>query len=159
MCTVSYCMACVILDEADGRETDQTQSDGQTRSRRGRYLVMGKKNQDRLIVAFVRSLDRQRSRELSRAMRAMRRQATTICMRAGINAAFASASPPYRANQRVKNRHETAAGGRGGRKKDGESVKLAARSNNDMKTRRRRRRVGKHRRRSSPATETETETT
>lgn len=134
-------------DDADGRDTDETLSDEQMRRDTGRYLVMGKKKQGRLIVTFVRSLDRQRSRQLSRAVRAMRRQATTICMRAGINAAFASASPPYR----VKNRNES-----GRKKKDGENEKLAARSNNEMKSRRRRAR--KHRRRSSPATEIETET-
>jgi len=141
-----------VLDEADERVTGETQADRQTGSNGGRYLVMGSKKNDRLVVSFVRSLDRQRSHQLSRAMRAMRRQATTICQRAGINAAFASASPPYRANRpRAKNGNEIAGGGRRNRKK---GEKMAARSSNEMKTRRRRAR--KQKRRSSPETVVET---
>ena len=145
-----------MLDEADGRQTNERQQglDGRRTRNRGRYLVMGKKTEedDRLIVSYVRSLDRQRSRELSRAMRAMRRQTTDICMRDSINAAFASASPSYRG---TKNRNKSASR-RNRNKKDGDE-KAAARSGNEMgKTGRRTR---KHKRRSSaPATATETET-
>ena len=142
-------VTCVsVLDETDERQADDRQQglDGGRRSRnRGRYLVMGEKTQEgRLIVSYVRSLDRQRSRELSRAMRAMRRQTTTICLRDSINAAFASASPPYRG---AKNRNRS-------RKKKGGDEKSTA--NEMTKTGRR---ASKHRRRSSaPSAEIETET-
>jgi len=137
------------------RQTDERQQglDGGGRAgrSRGRYLVMGRKStadDDRLIVSYVRSLDRQRSRQLRRAMRAMRRQATTICMRDGISAAFASSSaavsPPYRAN-----------GNRNKNKKEGEGKLSLARSSNEMK--RSGRRARKQKRRISERPETDTE--
>ena len=138
-----------VSDELDER---QSETDGRRSRNRGRYLVMGRKRQDRLVISYVRSLDRQRSRQLSRALRAMRGQSTALCMRDGINAAFASASPPRREN-RDRNAHRNR---RGRKKKDGDGDKMAARSNNEMSKAGRRAR--KHRRRSSPETETETET-
>ena len=132
-----------VLDET--AEAERQSETGARRTRdKGRYLVMGKKTQGRLIVSYVRSLDRQRSRQLSRALRAMRGQSTTICMRDGINAAFASVAPPYRDRNR-----------RGRKKKDG-GDKMAERNNNEMSKATRRAR--KHRRRSSPQSESEIET-
>jgi len=123
------------------------------RHSRGRFLVMGKKSssdESQLFVTYVRSLDRQRSRQLRRAMRAMRRQTATICARDGINAAFAAVSPPYRATAADKSRNKS--------KKEGEEKLSSSRSsNNDMK-RTRGRRERKHKRRSSAPAETETET-
>jgi len=131
----------VILQSGDPNLSERGSRSG------GRYLVMGKKQRDQLIVSYVRSLDRQRSRDLARAMRSIRRQAGTLCAQDEIHAAFASAaSPPYRAKSRNENNRKEKGGGKRAR----------ARSNNEMaKTGRRSR---KHKRRSSPAAEIETET-
>jgi len=140
--TVVNKMCVRLLDEAAGPQT----TDRKTTRNRGRYLVMGKKTGDRLVVNYVRSLDRQRSRQLSRAMRAMRRQTVTLCRRDGINAAFASASPPYnRASRRDR------------KKKDG-GQKLTAESNNEMSKRGRHARKHRRRSRSQAPTNVQTET-